>query len=283
MSKGPLRSTTWALSKPKLGTTPHFKSPNVNPKNTHISPRHDLKLFPARRTISHDVSCESERTKRKLHILLVHERRSKKKISRAFREPGGLLAVSKGIESLEGIESIPPLPPSTTASRETHKCPLCPSTSGYKFGSFKRHLDKHGIRECEYRCPHAGCDKKSHRRDRAQSHYQSHGHYMSLAEVPLTRVHLPFPSHCPVCLDKMSSWGAFWKHIKGHSIIRRGSGNLSISADSNLQDSDISGKGGSANGPSSLSGQHHSSVIVHQKDLSRAELNHLPMTHRSEP
>src|SRR3954447_18415906 len=91
MSKGPLGSTTWASSNPPLGTTPHFKKPNVNPKNTHISPRHELKLFPARRTISHDISCKNERTKRKLHILLVHERRSEKIISRAFREPGGSL------------------------------------------------------------------------------------------------------------------------------------------------------------------------------------------------
>ncbi|KAJ6040412.1 hypothetical protein N7444_009317 [Penicillium canescens] len=185
--------------------------------------------------------------------------------------------LSKGIESLDIIKSffntksMPPPPPSTTASREpgkqeTHKCPLCQSTSGYTFGSFKRHLDIHGIRECEYRCPQAGCDKKSHRRDRARSHYLSHGHYMSPAEVPLTRVHFPFPSHCPVCLDKMSSWGAFWKHFRGHSTIRRGSGGPSISADSNRRDSDISGNGGSANGPgrvssaagpSSLAGQHN--------------------------
>ncbi|KAJ6087311.1 hypothetical protein N7467_006225 [Penicillium canescens] len=197
-------------------------------------------------------------------------------VSQVSNNACNLEQLSKGIESLDIIKnffntkSMPP-PPSTTASREpgkqeTHKCPLCPSTSGYTFGSFKRHLDIHGIRECEYRCPQAGCDKKSHRRDRARSHYQSHGHYMSPAEVPLTRVHFPFPSHCPVCLDKMSSWGAFWKHIRGHSTIRRGSGGPSISADSNHRDSDISGNGGSADcpgrgssaaGPSSLPGQHN--------------------------
>ncbi|KAJ5306308.1 hypothetical protein N7508_005323 [Penicillium antarcticum] len=186
--------------------------------------------------------------------------------------------ISLGLEGLDVIKNffetkiMPPPPPSTTPSRtpDRHKCPLCQpkpglSKQGFAFGSFKRHLALHGIGQCGYPCPDPDCKKISRRRDRAQTHYQqSHGHYGKPADTPLTPVNFPFPSQCPVCHEKMSSWDAFWKHFKGHSIVRHGSAGPSTSGDSNRRDSDGNRNGGNANGPSHSSAAGPSNYLRQQ-------------------
>jgi hypothetical protein len=79
-----------------LDTAPYMTQRKVKPENTHVGKNHALKkIIPAKRTISHDVSCESERSKLKLYSLQIYERRSEKRTKNVVHEPGLPLAEGK--------------------------------------------------------------------------------------------------------------------------------------------------------------------------------------------
>ncbi|CAG8898889.1 unnamed protein product [Penicillium egyptiacum] len=178
--------------------------------------------------------------------------------------------VSQGLQNLETIKSffhtkLPPPPISSIVSseqdmrdRKLFRCWKCDPqkkrTTFPSFGTFKRHLTGHDIRDCEWRCTEAGCPTILHRRDRMHDHLINKHRKSDLlrADVEATRVRYAPPANCPFpfCYRETPSWSVYFDHVKKHCLISPGSENASTNGD-NSDRGDNCGGNGNGHGSSS--------------------------------
>lgn len=157
--------------------------------------------------------------------------------------PDRILQALQHIETIKNFFGSKLSLPSTSSTgssergRKLFQCWQCDpqkdKTTFSKFGTFKRHLTKHDILDCGWRCPEPGCSVVVHRRDKMHDHLLLKHKKISLtpANVEATRERYPHPPSCRFCSRKISSWFMYFKHIKYHCLIPTGSTNAPTDED----------------------------------------------------
>ncbi|KAJ5592439.1 hypothetical protein N7537_009343 [Penicillium hordei] len=194
-----------------------------------------------------------------------------------YNQPCGHDQISQGVQTLEAmiifLHTKLPAPPVSlsecSGGKKMYRCWQCDHererTTFPTFGTFKRHLTKHGILDCEWRCTEPHCSMVFHRRDRMHSHLIIKHKRPDLlpADVEATRVRYVPPTNCPLCYDETPSWSVYFEHIKNHCLISPHSANVSANGDRSHHGDNGGGHGNghghghgsSSAGPSNLNGE----------------------------
>ncbi|KAF4771501.1 hypothetical protein HAV15_004456 [Penicillium sp. str.  len=197
-----------------------------------------------------------------------------------YNQPCGHDHISQVVQTLEAMTIFvrtkipaPPVSPSESSGRgkKMFRCWQCDPrrerTTFPAFGTFKRHMTGHGIRDCEWRCNEPHCSTVLHRRDRMHDHLLRKHKRSDLlpADVEATRMRYVPPANCPFCSEVTPSWSVYYEHIKTHCLISSRSENVSANGDrSHHGDNDGGngnghghghGHGPSSAGPSNLNGE----------------------------